>query len=127
MENFAETGKMQNCPGHILSPLSDEETLFILKNAKKRAGGYFRLLDESKITVPNFLQIILLDNQCCLFFCLMEKKNFCAILSEQSLYNTLYDFFDTLDERGFVLSADETMKCFEDNIQRLEERIDANK
>lgn len=124
LENFAETGKMWNCPGFILSELSDEERLQIMKKAKLKSGTYYRLLDETKITVPDFLQIMLLDNHKCVFYCLMEKKNFCAILSEQSLYNTLYDFFDALDEREFVLPLEETVACFDKNIRRVEERLD---
>lgn len=123
LESFAETGKMWNCPGYILSELSDEERIQIMKMAKLKSGTYYRLLDESKITVPDFLQIILLDNHKCLFNCLMEKKNFCAILSEQSLYNTLYDFFDALDEREFVLPLVETVACFDKNIRSVEERL----
>lgn len=123
LENFAETGKMWNCPGFILSELSDEERLQVLKKAKLKSGTYFKLLDETKITVPDFLQIILLDNHKCIFSCLMEKKNFCAILSEQSLYNTLFSFFDALDEREFVLPLDETVACFDRNIRRVEERL----
>lgn len=123
LESFAETGKMWNCPGYILSELSDEERIQIMKMAKLKSGTYYRLLDESKITVPDFLQIILLDNHKCLFCCLMKKKNFRAVLSEHSLYNTLYDFFEALDDRNFVLSDDETAACFEQNIHRVEEKL----
>ncbi len=123
LEYFAETGAMLNMPGHLLEPLSEEERIYILKEMKKDIGGYFKLLDDEKISIPGFIQLILLKNQKCIVSCLMEKKNFCCVLSEQSLFNAFYGLMETLNESDLTMPNEKAVQYIDICIEKLESGI----
>ncbi len=123
LEYFAETGTMLNMPGHLLEPLSEEERIYILKEMKKDIGGYFKLLNDEKISIPGFIQLILLKNQKCIVSCLMEKKNFCCVLSEQSLFNAFYGLMETLNESELTMPNEKAVQYIDICIEKLESGI----
>ena len=90
---------------------------------KKDIGGYFKLLDDEKISIPGFIQLILLKNQKCIVSCLMEKKNFCCVLSEQSLFNAFYGLMETLNESELTMPNEKAVQYIDICIEKLESGI----
>lgn len=120
LEHFCETGAMVNMPGHLLEPLSIDERIYILNEMKKEVGIYYKLIDDTKFRIPGFIQIILLKNQKVLISCLMEKKNFCCLLSEQSLYNAFFELINSLVERKFTQPNEKAIYNIDKCIEKLE-------
>lgn len=130
LENFAETGVMINMPGQLLKPLSVEERIYILECMKNDVGDYFKMLDDSKLRIPQFMQIIHLNNQSCIISCLMKNKKFCCKLTEQSLCSALDDFIGSLCETNYTLDDSELIAAIDRCIEKLKlqiEREDENK
>ena len=96
LEYFADTGVTVNLPGQLLKPLSESERLHILTSLKNDIGKHFKMLNEDKIKVPEFIQVISLVNQSCIISCLMEEKKFCGILSERSLCSAIDGFIEPI-------------------------------
>lgn len=120
---FAETGIMLNMPGHMLKPLSAEERLFILTNLKNDIGSHFKMVDDDKITVPEFIQVISLSNQRCIIACLMEDKKFCFILSERSLCTAIDSFIGNLDETDHTMTDADAAEEIERQIELLRQHL----
>lgn len=121
LKNFTQTGLMLNMPGNLLNALSITERLFVLNEFKKDIGKDYKMIDTNKLNIPEFIQVILLKNQKCLISCLMKEKNFCCILSEQSLFSAFYEFINDLEDRCFVLNDDEAKESLDKCICYLEE------
>lgn len=117
LEHFADTGVTVNLPGQLLTPLSERERLYILTSLKFDIGKHFKMLNDEKIKVPEFIQVISLTNQSCIISCLMEKKKFCCILTERSLCSALDGFIDRLDDADFTVpdiqAVAENDRCIE--------------
>ncbi|MGN0691263.1 MAG: helix-turn-helix domain-containing protein [Oscillospiraceae bacterium] len=119
LEHFADTGAMVNLPGQLLEPLSPEERIFLLRSMKNDVGSYFKMVDRSRLTVPDFIQIIYLNNQSCIIACLMEDRKFCGIISERSLCASFEDFIRSLYESGLTLDDSEVTAAIDECIDRL--------
>ncbi|MGN0695389.1 MAG: helix-turn-helix domain-containing protein [Oscillospiraceae bacterium] len=119
LEHFAETGIMVNLPGQLLEPLSPEERLYILKCMKNDVGSYYKMVDRNKLSVPDFFQIIYLNNQSCIISCLMDDKKFCGIISERSLCASVEDFIRSLYESGLTSDDSEVTAAIDECIRRL--------
>lgn len=117
LEHFADTGVTVNMPGQLLKPLSERERLYILTSLKYDMGKHFKMLNDDKIKVPEFIQVISLTNQSCIISCLMEEKKFCCILTEGSLCTAIDGFIERLDEADFtvpdVQAVTEIDRCIE--------------
>ena len=103
LEHFADTGVTVNMPGQLLNPLSEMERLYILTSLKYDMGKHFKMLNDDKIKVPEFIQVISLTNQSCIISCLMEEKKFCCILTERSLCSAIDGFIERIDEADFTV------------------------
>lgn len=119
LEHFAETGRMINMPGHMLKALSAEERIYILECMKNDVGSYYKMLDDSKLSVPQFLQIIYLNNHSCLISCLMEDRKFCCKLTEQGLCSSIDDFIGSLSETDFTVDDSEFIAVIDSCIEKL--------
>ncbi len=126
LEHFAETGIMVNVPGHLLNALSVEERIYMLEAMKKDVGSYFVMLDETKMSVPDFIQIIYLNNQSCLISCLMEDKKFCCVINERSLSLSMEDFIRSLWEMGMTVDNNEVVEVIDRCIENLNARREKN-
>lgn len=122
LEHFAETGVMVNLPGHLLEPLSDSEVIEILEAMKKDVGSYYLMLDETRMTVPEFIQIIYLKNQSCLISCLMEDKKFCCVINERSLSASVEDFIRSLYETGMTADNNRVIGIIDRCIDKVKNR-----
>ncbi|MDD7429083.1 MAG: helix-turn-helix transcriptional regulator [Oscillospiraceae bacterium] len=119
LEQFAETGCMVNMPGQLLEPLSVSERIAILNSMKKDVGSYYKMIDKNKLNVPDFIQIIYLNNQSCIIACLMEDRKFCGIISERSLCGSFDDFIRSLYENGLTADDSEVLAAIDECIKRL--------
>lgn len=118
LRNFAETGLMINLPGILIEQLSIEERIAFLEGMK-RDGSKYCMLDPSKLTVPNFMQIIMLKNNTMLISCLLGEKNFCCLVSESGINDAFNDFFDSLAESDYLLSSGEMFSEIDTCIAEL--------
>ena len=119
LEHFAETGVMINLPGQLLDPLSVDERIYILERMKKDVGTYYVMLDDKKLQVPDFIQIIHLNNQSCLISCLLEDKKFCCVISEKSVCLSLEDFIQDLYESGITEEDSVVIDVIDECINKL--------
>lgn len=119
LEHFVDTGITVNMPGHLLKPLSESERLYILTSLKKDVGKCFKMLNENKIKVPEFIQVISLTNQSCIISCLMEEKKFCCLLSERSLCSAIDGFIERLDETNFTVTDEKAVEVIDGCIEKL--------
>ncbi|MGN1416885.1 MAG: helix-turn-helix domain-containing protein [Oscillospiraceae bacterium] len=119
LENFAETGVMVNLPGQLLEPLSAEERIRVLTEMKKDVGSYYKMIDKNKLAVPDFIQIIYLNNQSCIISCTMENRNFCGIINEHSLCASFEDFIRSLYESGLTADDSEVLAAVDRCIEEL--------
>lgn len=114
---FAQTGATVNMPGQMLTPLSEDERIFILNCLKKDMGKHFKMINDDKLRIPEFIQIITLTDQTCIVSCLMEEKKFCCILSEKSVCSAVSGFIEKLDETDQTLddnmAVEEINRCIE--------------
>ena len=117
LEFFAQTGATVNMPGQMLTPLSEDERIFILNCLKKDMGKHFKMINDDKLRIPEFIQIITLTDQTCIVSCLMEEKKFCCILSEKSVCSAVSGFIEKLDETDQTLddnmAVEEIDRCIE--------------
>lgn len=119
LEHFADTGVTVNMPGQLLKPLSERERFYILTSLKYDIGKHFKMLDEDKIKIPEFIQVISLTNQSCIISCLMEEKKFCCILSERSLCSAIDGFIDRLYETDFTVTDEKAVEVIDMCIKKL--------
>lgn len=119
LEYLADTGVTVNLPGQLLKPLSESERLYILTSLKNDVGKYFKMLNEDKIKVPEFIQVISLTNQSCIISCLMKEKKFCCILSERSLCSAIDDFIERLDETDYTVTDEKAIEVIDGCIEKL--------
>lgn len=119
LENFTATGVMTNLPGNLLEALSVDERIYILEEMKQDVGSYFIMLDDAKFSMPDFMQIIYLNNQNCLISCLMEEKKFCCVINERSLSLSMEDFISSLWDTGFTVGDDEQLAAIDECLESL--------
>lgn len=119
LEHFAQTGVMVNLHGHLLEAMSVEERIYMLEAMKADVGKYYLMLDESRVSLPDFIQIIYLNNQSCLISCLMEDKKFCCLINERSLSLSMEDFIRSLYETGMTVDSSEVIKVIDECIENL--------
>lgn len=119
LEYFADTGVTVNLPGQLLKPLSESERLYILTSLKNDVGKHFKMLNEDKIKVPEFIQVISLTNQSCIISCLMKEKKFCCILSERSLCSAIDGFVERLDETDYTMTDEKAVEAIDRCIFKL--------
>lgn len=119
LEQFAETGCMVNMPGQLLEPLSVSERISMLNSMKKDVGCYYKMIDKNKLNVPDFIQMIYLNNQSCIIACLMEDRKFCGIISERSLCGSFEDFIRSLYENGLTADDSEVIAAIDECIEKL--------
>lgn len=125
LREFAETGKMANIAGLLLEPLSLEERLDILTRMKADSK-YYLMLDQTKISFPKFMQIIMLTNKNIIISCITAEKNFCCTLSEAGLCSAFESFLGSLEDTGLTLDRSETEKAIDECINLITERITDN-
>ncbi len=121
LKNFVDTGIMVNLPGQLLDALSIDERIYILECMKNEIGQHYIMLDEAKMNVPDFMQIIYLNNQSCLISCLMEDKKFCCVINERSLSLSIEDFIRSLWEMGMTVDNGEIVEVIDKCIQKLKQ------
>lgn len=119
LEYFTETGVTVNMPGQMLKPLSESERLYILTSLKNDIGKHFKMLDDDKLRVPEFIQVISLTNQNCIISCLMKDKKFCCILSERSLCSAIDGFIESLDETDHTVTDEKAIEIIDGCTEKL--------
>lgn len=121
LDNFADTGRMMNMPGELLSALDHDERIAILRGMRENIGSYV-MIDRNKINVPPFMQIIMLTNKNIIISCLTDNKKFCCILSEPGLCSAFEDFICSLDDSAVAFDDDILCKAIDECIDRINEK-----
>lgn len=123
LEYFAKTGITVNMPGQLLDPLSECERLYVLECLKNDVGKHFKMLNEDKIKVPEFIQIISLTNQSCIISWMMKEKKFCCILSEHSLCSAIDGFIERLEETNHTVTDEKANEEIDRCIEKLKNSL----
>lgn len=123
IEDFAKTGEIKGLCGDLLNPLSINERIEILENIKKDVGTRCRMLDESKLTVPEYLQLVYMSNHSSVIAYHIENRQFCCVLTEQGICSAVEDFIKSLIEMNYVIDDNETVKVIDKCIENLENEM----
>lgn len=124
LEIFVKEGKGINFPNSIASHLDVEDRIVVLerllaannkvhsfimiKEDRFKAGASFAL----EPVAPNSVMLVLYNG---------ENGAVTINLCENSLYNSLKDFFESIDEYGFAYSIEETNKIIKSYIEVLKQ------
>ncbi|MGN0585639.1 MAG: hypothetical protein ACI4JF_00005, partial [Oscillospiraceae bacterium] len=109
-------------PGILREQLSIEERISFLESMKKYGTKYF-MLDPSKLTVPNFMQVIMLKNNTMLISCMTENKNFCCVVTENGINDAFNDFYGSMAESDYLLSCGEMFSEIDSCIAELKKLV----
>lgn len=117
---FAKTGSLMNLPGQLISPLSVNERIFILKQLRSNLERYC-MIDSSKMTIPPFMQLVSLTTNQCILSCMTKEATFVCKLTETSLCNAIDDFIESITTGGEMTVGDEeTINIIDSCIHDLE-------
>lgn len=106
-------------PGQLLKPLSESERLYILTSLKNEIGRHFRMLNDDKLRITDFIQLITFTDQSCIISCLMEEKKFCCKVSEKSICSAIDGFIDRLEETDRLLDDQMAVEAIDRCIEKL--------
>lgn len=116
--SFCKTGYMINLPGILLEQLSIEERIAFLEGMKRDASKYL-LIDSAKLSVPSFMQVILLNNNTMLISCMLDEKNFCCVVTESGINDAFNDFFESMSDSDYLLKQSEMLSEIDSCIAAL--------
>ncbi len=118
LEHFTDTGSMINLPGQLLEPLSVSERLYMLECIKNDRNS-FRMIDSDKLQIPDFIQMIYMNNQSGIISCTTNDKKFVCVVNEHSLSLSFDDFITSLFELDITATEDEMVSAINRCIDKL--------
>ncbi|MBQ7784236.1 MAG: helix-turn-helix transcriptional regulator [Oscillospiraceae bacterium] len=118
LEHFTDTGSMINLPGQLLEPLSVSERLYMLE-CIKNDRDCFRMINSDKLYIPDFIQMIYMNNQSGIISCITNDKKFICVVNEHSLSLSFDDFITSLFELEITATEDEMVSAINRCIDKL--------
>ena len=124
LEDFAETGVIAVWPPSLGRPLDVPDRIRMLErmlNGIKSDEFHCRMVDTTKLTVPLSSTVIGVRRKTLLLQCLDydngNVKN--ILLTEKNILEAFTAFFEELPNSHYVHSKEETVKAFEDVLEKL--------
>lgn len=121
---FVETGILAVWPPTLGKPFELPDRIKILERMLhdiKNDKFHCRMIDASKLTIPLISTVIGVRRNTFIIYCLDyangNVKNIC--LTEKNIVEAFADFFKNLPSSHLVHSKEETVKAFEDALEKL--------
>ncbi|MBQ7783133.1 MAG: hypothetical protein IJ368_04110, partial [Oscillospiraceae bacterium] len=105
-------------PGQLLEPLSVSERLYMLECIKNDRNS-FRMIDSDKLQIPDFIQMIYMNNQSGIISCTTNDKKFVCVVNEHRLSLSFDDFITSLFELDITATEDEMVSAINRCIDKL--------
>lgn len=121
LETFVESGRLAILPEAYIEPFSVQERIELLDALCGSIcnGGKTRLIDSSKLYIPDNTSIQAIENGSLqLYSSIYGALHYCCI-SESTIVNSFIDFFESLADTNMVYSANETFTVLTSYIEIL--------
>ncbi|MEG2512107.1 MAG: helix-turn-helix transcriptional regulator [Acetivibrio sp.] len=123
IQTLVDHGRVNNLPAIFATPFSIKERIYLLTSLCREIQEdlYFaRILDTRTLSISQITTIQICSNQSILFMATTQQGIVNCSITESSICNAFYDFFENLSESKLLYSKEDTLQILKDFIEKLD-------